>query len=532
MKKMITQCLVALCLFGTFATNAQKKLVSDATFAKNGTYTTPSDSADYYFTQIFPLPNGGTLTTGILETDTVSFISILKLDTQGKPDPTFGKKGIALIETTLLPYESVYKVVENADKSILILLGQGNSLIEADGSMVLKLNANGKLDDTFADGAGFAGLAPITDEAPGAIGDMVALPNGGFLTLSIYLNATDNIISQFVRYKANGAIDSSYAKQGQAVILNKANQAFIKINPVGKNFILSGIDINLSNGLFRRLIAKADIQGKLDTKFGTNIIANKNSPDDEFIPLDVKVAADSSLICVTSVKDTLGTSFYEVTKVKANGKVDNLFGTNGTLKLEPAFGVKDFPLKTIELLNDGSILTIFPANEESSEVNANLYDTKGVLDSKFGDNGDFIFSVGKLAGVVFGSSLQADGKILITGASLASADGHTSGFVSRLSLSANVANTDASLVDAKLSIFPNPIQQQATVTYQVQDATNTTLELIDAQGKIIQQLTSKNTKSQGKQTENVDFSNSLPTGNYVLRLKIGDKQQTIKVVKM
>jgi uncharacterized delta-60 repeat protein len=531
MKKMITKCLLALCLLGTLAANAQKKLVSDATFAKNGTYTTPADSADYYFTQIFPLPNGGSVSTGFVDSDTASYIAVLKLDVNGKPDPTFGKKGIALIETSTLFYESIYKVVEDKDKSILILMGDGNTLIESDGSAMLKLNAKGELDANFADGSG--ALVPITDEAPGAITDMVALPNGGFLTLSIFLDeATMSIISQFVQYKANGAIDSTYATQGQAVILTSPDQGLVKMNQVGKNFILSGIDF--SNASATTLIVKANKKGDLDTKFGETIIENIGTGDIESYLLDIKMAADSSFICTRTVSNfDLNTQYYDVTKIKATGKIDDSFATKGTLKLEPDFGLEtDFPIKAIELLNDGSVLTFFPGDEDGATVNATLYDKTGVLDSKFGDNGEFTFSVGKFLGVVFSSSLQADGKILLTGGAVASSDDYANGFVSRFSIANNVAAIDASLIDAKLSIFPNPIQQQATVTYEVQDAANTTLELIDAQGRTVQQLTSKSMKTQGKQTENVDFSSSLPAGNYVLRLKVGEKQQTMKVVKM
>lgn len=234
MKIAITKCLLAICFLGSFVASAQKKLVKDASFGKNGTYTTPKDSTDYYFTQIFPLPNGGSITAGYVSTDTTDFISVLKLDATGKPDPTFGKKGIALIETITLQYESVYKVIENADKSLLILLGEGGSIIEADGTTVLRLNAKGELDESFAEGIG--ALTPIIEEAPGAIGDMIALPNGGFLTLSIFINETNgSITSQLVQYKANGTLDSTYVKDGQAPILsNKANQVLIKNASCGK----------------------------------------------------------------------------------------------------------------------------------------------------------------------------------------------------------------------------------------------------------------------------------------------------------
>lgn len=305
------------------------------------------------------------------------------------------------------------------------------------------------------------------------------------------------------------------------------------MHPVGNNLLFSGVEINFSNFLFNPLLLKTDKKGKLDTKYGKNILPNKNSSEDIYTPFDVKVAADSSILYVAIVEDTLGNPFYDVTKVKANGKVDDSFGDAGTLKLQPTFAFDfdfDSPIKSIELLNDGSVLTFFPADQAYAEINANLYDSKGVLDTKFGKNGDFFFSIAPV-NAVFATTMQADEKILIAGAFGESMESPVGGFVQRVSLSTNVATADASLIDAKLSVFPNPIQQQATVTYELQDATNVVLELVDVQGKVVQQL-SKSAKLQGKQTENVDFSSSLPAGNYLLRLKANGKQQTIKVVKM
>ena len=457
MKKMITQCLVTLCFLGSFTVNAQKKVIFDNSFGKKGTHALVSDSSDYSIYQSFPLASGGSVSFGFAYGDTTTNMVFFKLDAQGKPDVNFGKKGTVSINTDSIPdaLTTVYKMIETTDKSILVLFGDGNSFIDAESSAVIRISKTGKIDNNFAGGTG--SLAPTTDASPGGIADIEPLANGKFLALSIFSNATQKIFSNFVQYNANGTIDNTFGNNGVALVLKSDAQAFITMNKVGTNFILSGVELDFdpnATTFFTPLLTKVNKKGKIDAKFGIPILKNSSTNKLDIIPIGVKIAPDSSFIYTASIYDNdADSSYYEVHKIKANGQVDSSFAKNGTLKLEPefAFGF-DVPLKGIELLNDGSLMTFFPADIDANEMTATLYDKKGALDKKFGDDGVSMFQVEEQQCIVTNSHLQADGKIIISGIKNNPAMDYLEAFVSRLEVVNSVATVDASLINAKLNV--------------------------------------------------------------------------------
>ena len=95
-------------------------------------------------------------------------------------------------------------------------------------------------------------------------------------------------------------------------------------------------------------------------------------------------------------------------------------------------------------------------------------------------------------------------------------------------LGTGVLATKAAAPVAGLSVYPNPVADASTVTYQVSDrATNVHIVLTDLLGRTVRTV-ENGLKPVGLQTTRVDAS-TLAAGTYLLRVQVGDNVSTSKL---
>ena len=91
-----------------------------------------------------------------------------------------------------------------------------------------------------------------------------------------------------------------------------------------------------------------------------------------------------------------------------------------------------------------------------------------------------------------------------------------------------LATRVASAASVGLSVYPNPVADASTVTYQVSDrATNVHIVLTDLLGRTVRTV-ENGLKPVGLQTARVDAS-TLAAGTYLLRVQVGDNVATSKL---
>lgn len=78
------------------------------------------------------------------------------------------------------------------------------------------------------------------------------------------------------------------------------------------------------------------------------------------------------------------------------------------------------------------------------------------------------------------------------------------------------------------SIYPNPVRGKANLSIDLVENAPVAITLNDANGKQVQTIQMKGLK--GQNTKEINM-NSLPTGNYVLRILTGTETKTIPVIK-
>lgn len=136
----------------------------DTSFGTGGIASIPASAGE--FSELVVLPDSSILATSMVVSPVITDeIKVLRLTPDGQLDPTFGVSGIAVTNAT--------------DAESLTMLPDGKILVGAsdaggEASAVVRLNADGTLDDTFGyDGYFSAGSGPL--------GAVFLLPDGRYL---------------------------------------------------------------------------------------------------------------------------------------------------------------------------------------------------------------------------------------------------------------------------------------------------------------------------------------------------------------
>ena len=103
-----------------------------------------------------------------------------------------------------------------------------------------------------------------------------------------------------------------------------------------------------------------------------------------------------------------------------------------------------------------------------------------------------------------------------------------------IKFSANSASTkeiaDANrILVGKPSISPNPVNTNATITYQINTATDVKIELYDMAGKMIKEIANEKSLNFGTYTAQLDASNVNP-GIYFYKISTGSYSTTEKII--
>jgi len=87
----------------------------------------------------------------------------------------------------------------------------------------------------------------------------------------------------------------------------------------------------------------------------------------------------------------------------------------------------------------------------------------------------------------------------------------------------------ATAENLRMQVAPNPLQDVATISYEIPQRTPTFLHVFNAQGKLVKTLLNGAERAAGFYREDFDLNN-LPAGNYFIYLRSGEKNIHTQVV--
>jgi len=352
---------------------------NDSEFNIEDNYNGPSTTVNTVVIQ----PDGKILLGGAFTTfNSLAPSYFVRLNSDGTRDTTFttnngtGSNGV------------VNAIAVQSDGKIL-LGGTFTAFNNVSSTRIVRLNADGTVDTTFATNTG-AG-ASFTVSAIAVQSDGKILVGGNFTTFN---NVTVNFI---VRLNADGTRDTGFVTNNGGGGLNSAVNT-IAIQSDGK--IVIGGGFTIINGTTVNFIARLNTDGTRDTTFTTNTGTGANLTVNT-----VAIQSDGKIVLGGGFSTFNGTTVNRIVRLNIDGTRDTTFTTNaGT-------GAND-AVNAIAIQSDGKIMLVgvFTTFNSLSASRLIRLNADGTIDAPFRTNIDNGASSG-----IRTVAIQSDGNIILGG---------------------------------------------------------------------------------------------------------------------
>ena len=430
-------------------------------------------------------------------------IGLIRMDTTGTLDPTFGQAGLLSVSINGNDAPSDAAMLSNGQ----MLVMAHNPHTPGQGNEVLRLNTDGSLDTTYATNGVFS-----TN-----FGDVLALQPGGSAILAGSVTVGWDAPSQLAleRLTSQGMLDTTFGTNGTALVSVPANDVTVRsiLRQTDGRIVVAAIAQGYNppdtsgnaNGPDTMALVRVTSDGVIDDSWGTHGVIFNQLP--ESTPGNLVQQADGKVILSAAVLSSLALIRYQTTlaapaagllsfsaySVQANYQdasvtvsVTRAGGSTGavtvdyatadgtaiagsaytreagtmhfaagqtsatfTIPILPQLGL--VPDRTIDLMLSNATGGALLDNPMTAIVTiAGNCAKVGTLDTTFGTNGTTTTDVGGSDTEVWATAIQPDGKILVVGKS--SIDSSNSEFtVTRYNangtLDATFANNGIALVD-------------------------------------------------------------------------------------
>jgi uncharacterized delta-60 repeat protein len=329
---------------------------------------------------------------------------------EGDLDPTFGLGG--KVKTDFgNTFDAAEEVAVQPDGKIVVA---GNRFTSTGDFAVARYNTDGSLDTTFGTG----GLV-FTDLSGGSFDfarAMTLQPDGKIVVAgssSAPLSPSDEDFA-LVRYNSDGSLDTTFGTGG-IVFTDFGAQFFegafaVGIDSAGRIIAAGGTYNFATQRDFA--VARYNPDGSLDTTFdGDGRVTTAISLTNFDIVADVAIQADDRIVAVGFANSDFATVRYDT-----DGSLDTTFGGTGIVAAN--FGGISTQATAVVVQPDAKVLVVGTTTVIGDGDFALVrYNPDGTPDASFGSGGqvttDFLANDG-----LNDVTLQADGKIVVTGRSM------------------------------------------------------------------------------------------------------------------
>ena len=384
----------------------------DRSFAGKGFAVTDLGNRDEHLRAVAVQPDGKIVAAGYTQTGHQFQIALIRLNSNGTPDASFGDRGTAITEFNE-HHAHAHGIALQTDGKILVV-GHTHTLANDDFIMA-RYTKNGRLDAAFgADGKVELDFDGGFDFAFGT----AVQPDGKILVAGT-ASIDGNYDFALARFSTDGVLDSSFGTGGKAtsdfgtedVTVNDTAQA-LALQPDGKIVLAgySGSDFAL---------ARYSADGVLDSSFGKGGKVTTNLGKSTHRIYAVAALPNGKIVGMgRSFSDVNSDVDFEVARYNSDGSLDDTFGDGGTVRTDLGAGEygyggvvqPDGRIVMAGFIYDPALGTE-PASHQQLLVR---YRSDGSLDESFGDGGTVRTSVGK-EDQLYSVAMQADAKIVVAG---------------------------------------------------------------------------------------------------------------------
>ena len=405
-----------------------------------------------------------------------------------------------------------------ADGKILVC---GSSALGSGDMALARINPDGTLDNDF--GGGDARVRYDIGEFDNARA-VKAAPDG-----KIFLagwTSTNNIYNGVVaKLNSDGSLDSNFDGDGIRTFNINAESGFfdMELLPDGK-ILLAGYTLAAD---YDFLVVRLNPDGSFDNSFGTNgwVELDFGNYYDYALAMDL---APNGKIVLTGV---VAGGTFTAARLNADGSSDTSFSFDGV----NFTNVGDFgESEDLIVQPDNKIVVVgytYNSADGYYKFGAVRYTETGLLDTEFGNNGILRLDVGDDGDddYGYGVAIQSDGLIVISGQS--NSGGEENFAVVRILSGLNVGLFEQGLEQIQSYVYPNPISagQELQLEYELKEATEVTIQLVDLSGRSSQLLLGD--RMAGKQKESLRLPANLAAGVYTIQIRTDKGISSIRIEK-
>ncbi len=497
--------ITILLIFSNWTLKAQPGTL-DKSYGNNGKASIPNGTS-YDIAKGMALQKDG---KPVLVGYAVDDIMLSRFTTNGHADSTFGNNGIVITDVNNGSAENANAVAIQTDGKIVVCGSDFNN--NNRNFLILRYLPNGNLDNTFSgDGKLMTKISAGLSE-PLAI----AIQSDGKILAAGYSEGKFAL----VRYTTKGQLDSSFSKDGIVITAPDSGIATAYSVQVLKNgkILLAGY-VEFNNQADAMLV-KYHADGRLDSSFGRygKVVADMGATDRIYTSL---IQSDDKIL----VAGTVYSSDFNIgiARFNTSGALDTSFSQDGVTIV--TYG-KNHSSKAMALTQqpDGKIViagTDFFSGYDFALVRL---DARGLPDNTFGLNGKVSSNFGNInVDEAIGVAILADGKILVGGDS----DGD---IICARYLSGLKLNISDKRIIKEFSIYPNPCSGNTTITFNNPESNKITIEILDAQGKLIASPITNQALTEGIHQFNIQLPENLPFGIYCIQLLTDTNQYSRKLI--
>jgi uncharacterized delta-60 repeat protein len=444
---------------------------------------------------------------------------VARYNNDGSLDNSFGLNGVVTTSFGSGGCSANAVVIQQDGKIVLAGFSINESFYEF---AIVRYNTDGSLDNSFdADG--------IVTTSVGSSNDMafsLALQQDGKIVVAGLSSNGSNDDFAIVRYNTDGSLDNTFSVDGKVTTAVGSDDEIaraIVLQQDGK-IVLAGYTDNGTD--FDFALVRYNTDGTLDTSFDEDgkVITVIGSEND--LAMSVAIQQDGKIV-VAGYSDNESKHEIALARYNSNGTLDESFNSDGVVTTSIGNGCE---AESIVIQPDGKIIIAGQATTGPSTIDIAVirYNTEGTLDNSFDTDGIVITSIADYYNMAYSVAMQQDGKILVAGyyePEEEIQDIVLARYLSGLSL----GTVDFSVQENILFIYPNPLQDDAIMKYELIKEENISLELYDLKGEFVQTFISQERKSSGIHEEKIHITKSIPSGTYVLILSNGKSRQGIRI---
>ena len=385
----------------------------DSTFGPNGAVITKIGLGDEAIHSIAIQSDGKIVAAGSSFIVSNTEFAIVRYNPNGALDNTFGTNGI--VTTPVGTSGAGASSVSIQSDGKIVAAGSSENGGISDFTLV-RYNSNGTLDNTF----GTNGIVNAPIGVLNAAANSISIQSDGKIVAAGYTVNNLISEFALVRYDSNGALDNTFGINGIIVTPIGSLEALINsvsIQEDGK-IVAAGYSRNMDDGQIAEFaIARYNSNGALDNTFGANGILTSQIGTMNAVVASVLIQGDGKIVA-TGQSGNGGIFEFTLVRYISDGTYDNTFGTDGIVTTQ--VGKSDTEAKSVSIQGDGKIVAAgYSLNENQiNDFALARYNQDGTLDNTFGINGIVTTPVGTFNAVANSVSVQSDGRIIAAGSSV------------------------------------------------------------------------------------------------------------------